>query len=59
SWLFEPESADKRQQVLNRIPIGRLGEPEDFNGIFMFLASQASNLITGEIINIDGGFSCN
>lgn len=59
SWLFEPEAADKRQQVLSRIPLGRLGEPEDFNGIFMFLASQASNLVTGEVINIDGGFSCN
>lgn len=59
AWLFEPEGADKREQVLSRIPLGRLGEPEDFSGIFMFLASQASNLVTGEIINIDGGFSCN
>jgi NAD(P)-dependent dehydrogenase (short-subunit alcohol dehydrogenase family) len=59
AWLFEPESADKRQQVLNRIPLGRLGEPEDFRGIFMFLAAPASDLVTGEIINIDGGFSCN
>lgn len=59
SWLFEPEAADKREQVLSRIPLGRLGEPEDFNGIFMFLTSGASNLVTGEVINIDGGFSCN
>ncbi|WP_342804941.1 SDR family oxidoreductase [Alteromonas sp. M12] len=59
SWLFEPEAADKRADVLSRIPLGRLGEPEDFNGIFMFLASAASNLVTGEVINIDGGFSCN
>lgn len=59
AWLYEPEAADKRQQVLNRIPLGKLGEPEDFRGIFMFLASQASNLVTGEVINIDGGFSCN
>ena len=59
SWLFEPEAADKRAQVLSRIPLGRLGEPEDFSGIFMFLASQASNLVTGEVVNIDGGFSCN
>ena len=59
SWLFEPDAADKRAQVLSRIPLGRLGEPEDFSGIFMFLASQASNLVTGEVVNIDGGFSCN
>ncbi|GAA6185262.1 SDR family oxidoreductase [Aliiglaciecola sp. NS0011-25] len=59
SWLFEPEAAGKRADVLSRIPLGRLGEPEDFNGIFMFLASAASNLVTGEVINIDGGFSCN
>lgn len=59
AWLFEDAAAEARKQVLSRIPLGRLGEPADFTGIFMFLASAASNLVTGEIINIDGGFSCN
>lgn len=59
AWLFEDEAADARKQVLSRIPLGRLGEPADFTGVFMFLASAASNLVTGEIVNVDGGFSCN
>lgn len=59
AWLFEEKAAEQRGKVLQRIPLGRLGEPEDFAGIFMFLASAASNFVTGEIINIDGGFSGN
>ena len=59
AWLFEESGAEARKNVLARIPVGRLGEPEDFNGAFMFLASSASDLMTGEIINIDGGFSAN
>lgn len=59
AWLYEDEATEQRNQVLQRIPLGRLGEPVDFAGIFMFLASAASALVTGEIINIDGGFSCN
>ena len=59
AWLFEDDAAEARAGVLARIPVGRLGEPEDFNGVFMFLASGASDLVTGEIINVDGGFSAN
>jgi len=59
AWLYKDDATDKRNAVLNRIPLGRLAEPSDFAGVFMFLASNASNLITGEIINVDGGFSCN
>ena len=59
AWLYEDSATEKRNQVLNRIPLGRLAEPDDFTGVFLFLASQASNLLTGDIINVDGGFSCN
>jgi len=37
--------------------IGRNGEPADFEGIAAFLASRASDYITGQLINVDGGFS--
>lgn len=59
AWLFEDDAAEARNQVLSRIPLGRLGEPSDFAGVFLFLSSAASNLVTGEVINVDGGFSCN
>ena len=38
-----------------RIPLGRWGQPEDIAGLAVFLASDASNFITGQIIYVDGG----
>jgi 2-deoxy-D-gluconate 3-dehydrogenase len=42
--------------LLSRIPIGRWGVPDDLKGIAIFLASEASNYISGAIIPVDGGF---
>lgn len=60
-WLFEDnERANHaRAGVLSRIPLGRLAEPDDFAGVLVFLNADASSMITGEIINVDGGFSAN
>lgn len=60
-WLFEDNERanNARAGVLARIPLGRLAEPDDFAGVLVFLASEASSIITGEIINVDGGFSAN
>ncbi len=41
--------------LLSRIPLGRLGRPEDIVGAVSFLASEAASYITGETINISGG----
>lgn len=43
-------------ELTSRIPAGRWGTPEDFEGITVFLASEASNYITGTIIPVDGGY---
>lgn len=59
AWLYEDEAADKRAEVLKRIPLGRLAEPDDFAGSVIFLCSAASNLVTGHVLNVDGGFSAN
>lgn len=45
------------ERVLARTPAGRWGDIEDFEGLAVFLASSASNFITGVAIPIDGGFS--
>ena len=45
--------------ILQRTPLGRWGTPEDIAGAALFLASPAAGFITGETLNIDGGFSCN
>ena len=42
--------------ILERIPQGRWGTPEDFGGPAVFLASQASDYVNGEILVVDGGW---
>lgn len=37
------------------IPIGRLGRPEDIAEVVIFLSSQASNFVTGKILDVNGG----
>ena len=45
------------EKVLARTPAGRWGAPEDMAGITMFLASPASDFVTGTAIPVDGGYS--
>lgn len=45
------------ERVLQRTPTGRWGRPDDFAGIAVFLASPASDFVTGTAIPVDGGFS--
>ncbi len=45
----------KRRAVLSTIPLGRVGRPEEFAGAVLFLASELSTFITGEILNVNGG----
>ena len=44
-------------RVLARTPAGRWGDPDDFEGIAVFLASAASDFVTGTAIPVDGGYS--
>ena len=41
--------------IINRTPTGRWGNPEDLAGTAVFLASEASNFVNGQIIYVDGG----
>jgi 2-deoxy-D-gluconate 3-dehydrogenase len=51
------EVAGLHERVLARTPAGRWGAPEDLAGIAVFLASPASDFITGTAIPVDGGYS--
>lgn len=44
------------ERVLSRVPAGRWGDPSDFEGIAVYLASDASRWHTGDVITIDGGY---
>ncbi|CAM9021039.1 unnamed protein product [Wickerhamomyces anomalus] len=50
---------EKYVDLLKRIPAGRWGDPADFKGPIVFLASAASDYVTGDSIFVDGGFIAN
>lgn len=54
-WIYDDPVVHKT--FLSRIPIGRLGEPEDFIGSVIFLSSKASDWMTGSIVYVDGGYT--
>jgi NAD(P)-dependent dehydrogenase (short-subunit alcohol dehydrogenase family) len=54
-WMFDDNAF--YMNFLKRIPIGRLGEPEDFIGTVIFLSSKASDFMTGAIMDVDGGYT--
>jgi NAD(P)-dependent dehydrogenase (short-subunit alcohol dehydrogenase family) len=59
AWMFGDDEPGKsvREGMLSRIPVGRLGEPEDLAGPLLFLASAASNFHTGHVVYADGGYT--
>jgi NAD(P)-dependent dehydrogenase (short-subunit alcohol dehydrogenase family) len=48
---------DFKKATIGMIPIGRLGEVTDLMGPFVFLASEASSLMTGSSMLVDGGWT--
>jgi 2-deoxy-D-gluconate 3-dehydrogenase len=53
--LLEDESI--RSDVLHRIPLGRVAEPEDIVGAVIYLASPAADMVTGHTLVVDGGWT--
>ena len=53
--LMDPANP-RYQQITDRIPAHRWGTPDDMKGICVFLASPASDYITGAVIPVDGGY---
>lgn len=51
------DDPDIRQDLLARIPLGRVGMPGDVTGAAVFLASDAAGLITGQTLYVDGGWT--
>jgi len=55
--MSDPALHHHRTALLSRIPIGRFGTPDDLKGAVVFLASPASQYLTGQVIALDGGQS--
>jgi len=53
-WLENPQT---RQQVLQRIPLGRVAEPADVVGATLFFCSPAAAFVTGQVLYVDGGLT--
>jgi NAD(P)-dependent dehydrogenase (short-subunit alcohol dehydrogenase family) len=54
SFLADPAF---RAEVLSKIKLGRIGQVEDLTGAIVFLASDASALVTGTALVVDGGWT--
>ncbi|KAJ8098096.1 NAD-binding protein [Lipomyces tetrasporus] len=46
----------RSRQIMERIPMGRWGTPDDFKGVVVFLASAASDYMSGDCVTVDGGW---
>jgi 2-deoxy-D-gluconate 3-dehydrogenase len=54
--LVKMQDPEHARDLLSRIPLGRLNEPEDLAGAAVYLASDASSMVTGQTIVVDGGW---
>jgi NAD(P)-dependent dehydrogenase (short-subunit alcohol dehydrogenase family) len=54
-WFRERPGFQKEIEAL--IPLGRLGEPDELGPLALYLASDASNYMTGAVVFIDGGYT--
>ncbi len=51
-------SEDLKKSILETVPLKRMGMPEDIANTALFLASDASSYISGQVIGVDGGMGC-
>jgi 3-oxoacyl-[acyl-carrier protein] reductase len=51
--------AEVKNKMLEQIPLGKMGQPEDIAAASLFLASGAADYITGQVINVNGGMLMN
>lgn len=54
---FLTNDQQRYESIITHTPLKRLGEPDELEGAVLLLASEASNYITGHILNVDGGFA--
>ena len=55
---FADRTSEMYKRWIDGTPMGRLGTPEEVASVILFLASDASSLMTGSVVLADGGYSC-
>jgi 3-oxoacyl-[acyl-carrier protein] reductase len=53
--MIKNRTEERKKHIIRRIPVGRMGRPEDTAAAVLFLASEASDYMTGETIDVNGG----
>jgi len=53
--LADEQAKAMQKEFIDKIPLHRMGEPDDVAGVVLFLASQASDYMVGSIVRVDGG----
>lgn len=56
AYIEKPEFKEQYERMLNLIPMRRVGDMDDMKGLAVFLASDASAYMTGQVVGNDGGF---
>jgi NAD(P)-dependent dehydrogenase (short-subunit alcohol dehydrogenase family) len=56
--VFGMENAAMAEVWLEMTPMKRVGQPDEIGSVALFLASDASSLMTGSIVLADGGYTC-
>lgn len=51
------ENEDTHNKIVKSIPQGKMGSPDDISGMALYLASEASDFVTGSIFTVDGGIT--
>ena len=55
--MFTNQDQRFLEQYLPKVPLGRMADPNDYNGPIVFLMSDASRYMTGSNVVVDGGFT--
>lgn len=55
--MTETIKEEMRSGILSKVPLGRMGTPEDVGAAVAFLASEAASYITGQVLTVDGGMT--